>query len=84
MKNLINLIRNNRIRQIFSLLFLSLNMMSIEACAQSSENNSDKTLSPYFFVQGDDSQTDQLPLKSTKAEVNIAGIIADVMVTQEY
>jgi len=58
--------------------------MSIEACAQSSENNSDKTLSPYFFVQGDDSQTDQLPLKSTKAEVNIAGIIADVMVTQEY
>lgn len=43
-----------------------------------------KTLSPYFFVKSDDPGRDQLPLKSTSAEVNIAGVIADVMVTQAY
>ncbi len=44
----------------------------------------DKTLSPYFFVQSDDPSVDQLPLKSTSAEVNIAGVIADVSVKQVY
>ncbi len=44
----------------------------------------DKTLSPYFFVQGGDENTEALPLKSTTADVNIAGVIADVKVTQEY
>ncbi len=43
-----------------------------------------KTLSPYFFVQSDDPNVDQLPLKSTSAEVNIAGVIADVSVKQVY
>ncbi len=46
--------------------------------------NPDKTLSPYFFVKSDDPGLDQLPLKSTSAEVNIAGVIADVTVAQEY
>jgi Ca-activated chloride channel family protein len=44
----------------------------------------DKTLSPYFFVKSDDSTVDQLPLKSTSANVNIAGVIADVTVAQVY
>jgi Ca-activated chloride channel family protein len=44
----------------------------------------DKTLSPYFFVKSDDPSVDQLPLKGTSAEVNIAGVIADVKVTQIY
>ena len=44
----------------------------------------DATLSPYFFVQGGDSALDQLPLKSTSAKVAIAGVIADVKVTQVY
>lgn len=44
----------------------------------------DKTLSPYFFVKSDDPETDRLPLKSTFADVNIAGVIADVKVTQVY
>lgn len=51
-----------------------------------SENNDedDKTLSPYFFVKSENPDVDQLPLKETKAEVNIAGVIADVKVTQVY
>jgi Ca-activated chloride channel family protein len=44
----------------------------------------EKTLSPYFFVQSGDPGTDQLPLKSTAVAVNIAGVIADVKVTQTY
>ncbi|NTV44000.1 MAG: trypsin, partial [Syntrophobacteraceae bacterium] len=44
----------------------------------------DKTLSPYFFVKSDDPSVDQLPLKSTSAVVEIAGVIADVTVTQVY
>jgi Ca-activated chloride channel family protein len=44
----------------------------------------DKTLSPYFFVKSDQPDLDQLPLKSTSAVVNVAGVIADVKVTQVY
>ncbi|HEY3400610.1 MAG TPA: VIT and VWA domain-containing protein [Geothrix sp.] len=44
----------------------------------------DATLSPYFFVKSDDAALDQLPLKSTSAKVAIAGVIADVKVTQVY
>ncbi|HUT79257.1 MAG TPA: VIT domain-containing protein, partial [Polyangia bacterium] len=44
----------------------------------------DRTLSPYFFVLSDDPGTDRLPLKSTRAEVNAAGPIADVRLRQTY
>ncbi len=44
----------------------------------------DRTLSPYFFVKSDDASVDQLPLKATSAKVAIAGVIADVKVTQVY
>ena len=52
--------------------------------AQPQETGSDKTLSPYFLVNSDDPLVDQLPLKSTSAEVNIAGVIADVTIKQVY
>jgi len=48
------------------------------------ESNPDKTLSPYFFIKSENPKLDQLPLKATSAEVNIAGVIADVLVVQEY
>ncbi len=44
----------------------------------------DKTLSPYFVVEGGDASKDRLPLASTKVEVAISGVIADVTVTQRY
>ncbi|MEO1051982.1 MAG: VIT and VWA domain-containing protein [Bacteroidota bacterium] len=46
--------------------------------------NADKTESPYFIVHSSQPGVDQLPLKSTKADVKIVGMIADVTVTQEY
>lgn len=39
---------------------------------------------PYFAVPGADPSVDALPLKSTKVDVRIAGVIADVTVTQRY
>ena len=43
----------------------------------------DKTLAPYFVVQGDPN-VDQLPLKDTRVEITVAGVIADVKVKQIY
>ena len=42
----------------------------------------DKTLSPYFFVEGGDPAIDRLPLKDTRVDVAITGVIADVTVRQ--
>lgn len=64
-----------------NIIILILTMLTLSCAAQVPED--DKTLSPYFFVQSDD-DTDQLPLKSTSAIVNIAGVIADVEIIQEY
>jgi len=44
----------------------------------------DKTLSPYFFVKSEDADKDVLPLKSTRADVKIAGVVAEVKITQVY
>lgn len=47
--------------------------------------NEDQSLAPYFLVKtGEGTGTETLPLRSTSAEVNIAGVIADVVVTQVY
>ena len=43
-----------------------------------------KSEAPYFRVLSNDPSLDGLPLKSTKASVKIAGVIADVVVTQQY
>lgn len=39
---------------------------------------------PYFQVKSDDPSVDRMPLKSTHVDVHIAGVIADVVVTQQY
>src|SRR5499433_293964 len=56
---------------------------STRAQTEGEEPRADKTLSPYFFVQGDPS-VDHLPLKDTKVEISISGVIADVKVVQTY
>ncbi len=48
------------------------------------EKLNEKTLSPYFFVEGGDPSLDRFPLKETDVKVNISGVIADVYVTQTY
>ena len=54
------------------------------AIAQPERPPADKTLSPYFFVESSDPSVDQLPLKDTRVDVAISGVIADVTVRQIY
>ena len=64
----------------FGLALIALAIISNSALAQSTE---DKTLAPYFFVQGDPN-VDHLPLKDTRVEISVSGVIADVKVVQTY
>ena len=57
--------------------------MAAVASSASAQTQDDKTLSPYFFVQGDPS-VDHLPLKDTRVEIAVSGVIADVKVVQTY
>src|SRR5262249_46327655 len=66
------------------LIALAIGSYSTSTRAQADEPPlADKTLSPYFFVQGDPS-VDHLPLKDTKVDISISGVIADVKVVQTY
>ena len=60
-------------------------LIAVAALAGSglAQSPQDKTLSPYFFVHGDPG-VDRLPLKDTRVDVNVSGIIADVTVRQTY
>ncbi len=58
-------------------------LLSTSLSAQESETE-DVTLSPYFFVMSEDTTLDQMPLKSTSADVMISGVISDVTVKQTY
>ena len=44
----------------------------------------DRTLSPYFAVNGAAPGVDALPLKSTRVDATVTGVIADVTVRQLY
>ena len=66
-----------------SMIFTMLMLIASGAQGQPMEE-ANKTLSPYFFVKSDDPGVDQLPLKSTSADVKVVGVIADVIVTQVY
>ncbi len=48
------------------------------------QSQTEKTLSPYFFVEGAKPGVESFPLKSTEVVANITGVIADVTVTQVY
>ena len=43
-----------------------------------------RVLSSYFLVQSDDASLDSFPLLETRAEVDIAGVIAEVELKQVY
>ena len=69
---------------VFACLSLAMSGSNPGPALAGPEPSDDQTLSPYFFVQGGDPDTDRLPLKSTRADVRIAGVIADVTITQVY
>jgi len=63
---------------------ISFLLTPLGARAQGDRPPADKTLSPFFFVEGGDAAIDRLPLKDTQVDVAIAGVIADVTVRQVY
>src|SRR6266511_681783 len=62
------------------LVLVAIAIVSISVSAQTQE---DKTLAPYFVVKGDP-DLDHLPLKDTRVEIAVSGVIADVKVLQTY
>lgn len=71
-------------RRFFPHLYQTTPSISTAPEMPSKIENDDKTLSPYFIVTNATSKIDALPLKSTTADVRIAGMIADVTVHQTY
>jgi Ca-activated chloride channel family protein len=66
------------------LLLLGLTLLIMRPGAAEPAEAPDTTLSPYFFVENGDPAVDRLPLRETRADVHIVGVIADVVVTQVY
>jgi Ca-activated chloride channel family protein len=64
-------------------LCLVLIAIAIVSSPASAQTQDDRTLSPYFVVKGDPS-VDHLPLKDTRVEIAVSGVIADVKVVQTY
>lgn len=64
-------------------LCLVLMAIAIVSSTVSAQAQDDKTLSPYFVVKGDP-DVDHLPLKDTRVEIAVSGVIADVRVVQTY
>jgi Ca-activated chloride channel homolog len=71
-------------RRFVTLFAVIVWLVPLGAHAQGDRAPADKTLSPYFFVENGDPSIDRLPLKDTRVDVAVAGVIADVTVTQVY
>lgn len=68
-----------------AVLFASVTFLSPNAAAQPrAETDGNKTLAPYFVVGNAEPGVDALPLKATRADVKVSGVIADVRVVQTY
>ena len=65
------------------LVAISLILTGSKVLADNGKDSSDSNLSPYFIVEGD-IEVENFPLLKTGAEVNIAGVIAEVALTQVY
>ena len=68
---------------IFSIIVL-FTIPGMSFADESDNPKEDKTLAPYFLVDGASSSVDRFPLKDTRVKANINGVIADVYVTQTY
>lgn len=64
-------------------LCLVLIATAVVSSPASAQTQDDRTLSPYFVVKGDPA-VDRLPLKDTRVEIAVSGVIADVKVVQTY
>src|SRR5258706_10443107 len=73
-----------RVMLCIAMSLLAAVLMLVSPPTRADDSQAVKAQSPYFFVDSNDPSTDRLPLKSTTVDVRIAGVIADVTVTQHY
>lgn len=59
-------------------------LAGVDTASEPEIGRTDRTLSPYFYVEGAADGAETMPLESTEVEVEIAGVIADVTVRQRY
>lgn len=71
-----------RVLIVIFFLIISFQNISVNAQLKESSGGSDAS-SPYFLVQGD-SDVESFPLLETKADVKIAGVVAEIELTQVY
>jgi len=69
------------VRLLFALACILLVLLAPGVLHAQDADPPERTASPYFFVDGDPA-VDRLPLKSTTVDAHIAGVIAEVRVTQ--
>jgi len=62
---------------------LPVTLLLVVAGPAAAEARAERTLSPYFLVQGEEA-TGTFPLSSTHVTVEISGVVADVRVEQTY
>jgi len=72
-----------RLTMVAAILLLTAFLYNSSVFSQGNDQ-ADKTESPYFKVISDEAVDITMPLKSTKADISIAGVIADVQITQTY
>lgn len=71
-------------RVLIVIFFLIINFYSSPINAQLKESSGESDASsPYFMVQGD-ADVESFPLLETKADVKIAGVVAEIELTQVY
>jgi Ca-activated chloride channel family protein len=73
-----------RVLLCIAMSILAAVLMMISPPSMAHDSDAPKAESPYFFVDSREPGLDRLPLKSTKVDVRINGVIADVTVTQQY
>lgn len=78
------LTRTGRVLWCMALAAFSAVLMLFWSPAHADDSEALRAESPYFAVNSSEPGTDRLPLKSTEVNVKIAGVIADVTVTQHY
>jgi len=70
-------------KRIFFLICLILRIINLATFSRGASSEQD-TISPYFFIEGNESSVENFPLKDTRVEVVITGVIAEVRVSQIY
>jgi Ca-activated chloride channel homolog len=78
------LTRAGRVLLCVALALFAAMLLVVWSPAHADDSDAPKSESPYFQVNSSEPGTDRLPLKATRVDVRIAGVIADVTVTQHY